>query len=82
MLEATGGARGASGRAPRRTWTYLEPTSAFAGLSGMVALYPAAVDRVTVAGEQVRPQPGSFYGGWVTDDVVGPVKGGPGSNGW
>ena len=24
-----------------------------------------------------RPQPGGFYGGWVTDEIVGPVKGAP-----
>lgn len=73
----------ADGRvAPRAAWTYPRPTPAFLALGGMVAFYPAAVDEVTIAGEVVRPQPGSFYGGWVTDDVVGPFKGGPGSNGW
>jgi len=35
-----------------------------------------------VDGERVRPQPGGFYGGWVTDDVVGPFKGEPGTEGW
>jgi uncharacterized protein (DUF427 family) len=47
-----------------------------------VALYPARFDEITLGGERVRPQPGGFYGGWVTDDVVGPFKGGPGSWGW
>ena len=37
---------------------------------------------VTLEGEQVRPQPGGFYGGWITDEVVGPFKGGPGTWGW
>lgn len=63
-------------------WTYPTPTSAFAALAGHVALYASAADEVTVGGEVVRPQPGGFYGGWVTDDVVGPFKGGPGSVGW
>jgi uncharacterized protein (DUF427 family) len=63
-------------------WTYLSPAPAFAALAGHVALYAAAADEVTVAGEVVRAQPGGFYGGWVTDDVVGPFKGGPGSTGW
>ena len=63
-------------------WTYPSPTPAFAALVDHVALYAAAADEVTVAGEVVRPQPGGFYGGWVTDDVVGPFKGGPGSQGW
>jgi hypothetical protein len=40
------------------------------------------VDRCTVNGEQVRPQPGGFYGGWITSWVTGPFKGVPGSMGW
>jgi uncharacterized protein (DUF427 family) len=68
--------------APRAAWTYPTPTAAFAAIAGYVALYAHAVDQVTVDGETVRPQPGGFYGGWVTDDVVGPFKGGPGSMGW
>ena len=40
------------------------------------------VDRCTVNGETVVPQPGGFYGGWITGTVVGPFKGGPGSLGW
>ena len=47
-----------------------------------VALYPAAMDGCFVDGELVRPQAGGFYGGWITDDVVGPFKGGPGSQLW
>ena len=31
---------------------------------------------------QVQPQPGDFYGGWMTSDIEGPVKGGPGTWGW
>jgi hypothetical protein len=31
---------------------------------------------------KVEPQPGGFYGGWITPEVVGPFKGGPGSMGW
>ena len=42
----------------------------------------AAVDEITLDGERVVPQPGGFYGGWITADVVGPFKGGPGSWGW
>lgn len=68
--------------AARAAWTYPSPSPAFAAIAGHVALYAHAVDRVTVAGEVVRAQPGGFYGGWVTDDVVGPFKGGPGSMGW
>jgi len=30
----------------------------------------------------VRPQRSKFYGGWVTDEIVGPFKGEPGTGGW
>ncbi|GMA85870.1 hypothetical protein GCM10025868_11200 [Angustibacter aerolatus] len=55
---------------------------ATASLAGYLALYPGRMSSVTVDGEAVRPQAGGFYGGWVTDRVVGPFKGGPGSTGW
>ena len=51
-------------------------------LRDAVAVYPGRIDRCTVDGEVVRPQEGGFYGGWVTDDVVGPFKGAPGTLGW
>jgi uncharacterized protein (DUF427 family) len=63
-------------------WSYPTPTPAFTAIAGWISLYPGRVDRVTVDGERVRPQPGTFYGGWVTDRVVGPFKGVPGSSGW
>ncbi len=56
-------------------WTYPEPTTGFEPLASTVALYPARMDRCTVDGEVVRAVQGDFYGGWVTDDVVGPFKG-------
>ncbi len=33
-------------------------------------------------GEIVRPQPGGFYGGWITPELTGPFKGESGSEGW
>lgn len=63
-------------------WGYPEPAPGFVPIAGHLAFYCAAMDRCTVDGELARPQPGGFYGGWVTDDVVGPFKGGPGSAGW
>ncbi|BDI23565.1 DUF427 domain-containing protein [Herbiconiux sp. L3-i23] len=63
-------------------WTYPDPSHGFERLQGMVAVYPGKVDRVTVGGEVVRPQAGGFYGGWITDRVVGPFKGEPGTAGW
>jgi len=68
--------------APQAAWSYPEPTPGFAALAGAVAVYPAAMDVCTVDGEVVRPQEGGFYGGWVTDEVVGPFKGAPGTRGW
>ena len=63
-------------------WTYPEPTGAFAPIAGHVAFYPGRMDRCLVDDEVVAAQPGDFYGGWVTSDIVGPFKGGPGSMGW
>lgn len=69
-------------RAERAAWTYEDPVAAYAVLRGAVAVYPGAMDSVTVAGERVLPQEGGFYGGWITGEVVGPFKGGPGSSWW
>ncbi|MBI3225206.1 MAG: DUF427 domain-containing protein [Mycolicibacterium cosmeticum] len=68
--------------AERAAWTYLTPTRGFEPLTGAVAVMAAAVDRCTVDDEEVRPQPGGFYGGWITSWVTGPFKGIPGSMGW
>jgi uncharacterized protein (DUF427 family) len=69
-------------RAEKAAWSYPAPTPGFAAIKDHVAFYAGPMDRCLVDGEEVRPQPGSFYGGWVTDDVVGPFKGEPGSQGW
>jgi uncharacterized protein (DUF427 family) len=68
--------------APKAAWTYRHPTVGFEPIAGAVAVMAAAVDRCTVNGEEVTPQPGGFYGGWVTSWVTGPFKGIPGSMGW
>jgi uncharacterized protein (DUF427 family) len=64
-------------RLRRAVWSYPSPTPAFAALAGWFALYPALMDRCWVDGELVVPQPGGFYGGWITDRVQGPFKGDP-----
>jgi uncharacterized protein (DUF427 family) len=69
-------------RAARAGWYYPDPTPPYAALAGHIALYPAPFDRVTVDEENVVPQEGGFYGGWITSRVTGPFKGGPGSRGW
>lgn len=63
-------------------WTYPEPSPGFEALSDRVAVYAGPMDECAVGDEVVVPQPGGFYGGWVTSNVVGPFKGGPGSLGW
>jgi uncharacterized protein (DUF427 family) len=69
-------------RVPAVGWSYERPTPGYEHLAGAVAFYPGRVDRATVDGEVVRAQPGNFYGGWITDEVVGPFKGAPGTLGW
>ena len=68
--------------APRAAWSYPDPTPGFAPIRDAVAVMAGMVDRCTVNGEIVTPQPGGFYGGWITSWVRGPFKGGPGSTGW
>ena len=67
---------------PRVAWRYDQPQPGFEAIRGRVAFYAGRVDEATVDGERVWPQPGGFYGGWVTGDVVGPFKGEPGTEGW
>jgi len=66
---------------PRAAWSYPRPSPGFERIAGHVSFYPALVD-CRLGGEIVRPQAGGFYGGWITDEITGPVKGEPGSQGW
>lgn len=68
--------------APDAAWSYPRPTPPFAPIAGYVAFYAGLMDACYVDDEQVVPQPGGFYGGWITKDIVGPFKGVPGSWGW
>ena len=63
-------------------WWYPRPDRRYPVLSDRVALHAGPLDEVTLDGEVVVAQPGGFYGGWITADVVGPFKGGPGSAWW
>ena len=91
-LETVGGAsfcewKGAArywalaGQAEPVGWSYPSPSPAFLRLRDYVGFYPGRL-RCFVDGERVRPQPGGFYGGWITDEIVGPVKGEPGTGHW
>ncbi len=63
-------------------WWYPEPDRRYPQLLDRVAVYAGPFDAVTLDGEPVRPQPGGFYGGWITHEIVGPFKGEPGTWGW
>ncbi len=67
---------------PDAAWSYAQPTAPFAAIAGYLAFYPGKMDACYVNGERVTPQPGDFYGGWITSDIVGPFKGAPGTLGW
>jgi uncharacterized protein (DUF427 family) len=69
-------------RVAQAAWSYEDPSPGFEHLRGAVAFYPSKVDRALVDDEPARPQAGGFYGGWITDEVVGPFKGEPGTLGW
>ena len=71
---------GEAGRAA--AWTYRDPNPGYEVLRDRIAFYAGRVDAVWVEDERVTPQPGRFYGGWITSDVVGPFKGEPGTEGW
>ncbi|WP_369141832.1 DUF427 domain-containing protein [Streptomyces sp. R44] len=60
---------------PNVAWSYEDPSPGYAELTGHIAFYPGRVNECTVGGELVRPQPGSFYGGWITSEIEGPFKG-------
>lgn len=74
--------RGGNEAVEGAAWFYPEPVAGYAALIGHVAVYPGRMDSCEVDGERVRPQAGGFYGGWITDRVVGPFKGEPGTMGW
>lgn len=73
-----GGGREAAGAA----WSYPSPAPAFAALGNHVAFYAGPMDACWVGRHRVVPQPGAFYGGWITPDLVGPFKGEPGTGHW
>ena len=68
-------------RLPKVAWSYPRPMAGAETLATRVAFYPAELE-CTVDGDRVRPQPGGFYGGWITSELVGPFKGDPGSSLW
>lgn len=63
-------------------WSYEHPTAGFTAITGHLAFYAQVLDECWVGDERVEPNPGMFYGGWITSDVVGPFKGAAGTLHW
>jgi uncharacterized protein (DUF427 family) len=58
-------------------WSYPEPTKGYEAIKDYLAFYPRMMDACYVDGERVTPEPGQYFGGWVTSDIVGPFEGEP-----
>lgn len=69
-------------RHPSVAWSYASPRPQYAALRDHVSFYPGRVEEAWLDDERVVAQPGDFYGGWITRDLVGPFKGAPGTLGW
>ncbi|MEM9611314.1 MAG: DUF427 domain-containing protein [Actinomycetota bacterium] len=63
-------------------WFYVEPTAAFGALIDHYAFYAQRLDECYVDDERVASNEGTFYGGWITENVTGPFKGAPGTSHW
>lgn len=63
-------------------WSYPQPDEGYAAIRDFFAFFAGRVDACFVGDERVMPQPGDYYGGWVTAEIVGPFKGDPGTEGW
>jgi uncharacterized protein (DUF427 family) len=63
-------------------WSYEDPSPGYEAIRGHLAFYVTRMDACFVDDERVQAQPGQFYGGWVTSEIIGPFKGGPGSTTW
>jgi uncharacterized protein (DUF427 family) len=68
--------------AANAAWFYPNPAPGYEALREHVAFYPGQMEACYIDDEQVQSQPGDFYGGWITREIVGPFKGGPGTRGW
>lgn len=73
---------GSGRRIENIAWSYERPLPGFESIAGYLAFYARLVDEAWVGDERATPQPGRFYGGWVTSRIIGPFKGEPGTSGW
>jgi uncharacterized protein (DUF427 family) len=74
--------RAGDATAARAAWCYDRPTARFAPLAGYAAFYAGMMEEAWVGDTRVTPQPGDFYGGWVTPNLDGLIKGAPGTQHW
>ncbi|WP_138499232.1 DUF427 domain-containing protein [Nostoc sp. PA-18-2419] len=63
-------------------WRYFDPTPDFISIAKYYGFTASLMDACYVNDELVTPQPGDFYGGWITADIVGPFKGSAGTMWW
>lgn len=68
--------------AEEAAWSYPDPNPGYEAIAGYYAFYARKMDACRVGSEQALPQPGDFYGGWVTSEIAGPFKGAPGTEDW
>jgi hypothetical protein len=71
-----------NGYSENAAWSYTEPWEGFELITDCIAFNAGKLDACYVGSEKVSPQPGNYYGGWITSSVVGPFKGEPGTEGW
>jgi len=67
---------------PDVAWSYPHPNPAYVPIAHHLAFYASRAEACYVGEERVQPQAGDFYGGWITQDIVGPFKGAAGTWGW
>ena len=63
-------------------WCYSNPYYKFLPIKNFISFYASKVDKCFVDKKEVFKQEGSYYGGWITDNLIGPFKGGEGTEGW
>ena len=63
-------------------WSYPSPQAGYEAIQNHLAFYVHLMDACYVDDEEVEPQPGGFYGGWITSDIIGPFKGQQGTEAW
>lgn len=69
-------------RSRNAAWCYPAPVARYAALKDHLSFYATSVDAAYVGELRVAPQPGDFYGGWVTANLTGQIKGAAGTLHW